>query len=239
VRIVAEFNRKSHVAAPVDVSNVPLGCTGAKVFVTQTESPAFEIGSGRPKRQPTSVQSTPAGVEPDVVEPMLHVVPTHPESVKRFVAPPGVALSGTCERPPPSERPPQRSFFNVTVAPTSRNVLPQSPVADVERKSKPPLAAVVDVVDVVVVTVVDAATDVLVVEPIVVVDVLVVEPTVMDEVLVVELSVVDDVVVVGAVVLELEVVGATVDDVVVVPGLHAAGSALRPGIDARSAQSTS
>jgi hypothetical protein len=64
-------------------------------------------------------------------------------SLKRFVAPAGVELSGTCERPPPSDRPPQRSFFNVTVAPTSRKVLPQSPVAVVERKSKSRVVLVV------------------------------------------------------------------------------------------------
>jgi len=89
------------------------------VFVTQTERPAFEIGSGRPKWQPTSVQSTPAGVDPEVVGPMLHVVPTHPESVNRFVAPLGVVLSGTCERPPPSESLPHPRFFRGIVPASS------------------------------------------------------------------------------------------------------------------------
>jgi hypothetical protein len=79
------------------VLSVPLGGTGENVLVTHTDKPAFEMGSGTPKRQPTSVQSTPAGVEPEVVGPMLHVLPTQPDNVKRLVAPAGVALSGTCD----------------------------------------------------------------------------------------------------------------------------------------------
>ncbi len=117
---VAEFSWKFHVAAPLDVSSVPLGATGENVFVTQTDRPAFDMGSGTPKRQPTAVQSTPAGVEPEAVGPMLHVVPTQPDSVKRFVAPDGVVLSGTWERPPPSERLPQSRFFKTTVPAPSR-----------------------------------------------------------------------------------------------------------------------
>jgi hypothetical protein len=97
VSTVAEFSWKFHVAAPDVVLSVPLGGTGENVLVTQTERPAFEMGSGTPKRQPTSVQSTPAGVEPEVVGPMLHVGPTQPDNVKRLVAPAGVALSGTCD----------------------------------------------------------------------------------------------------------------------------------------------
>ena len=159
VRMVAEFSWKFQVAAPVTRSSVPLGCTGENVFVTHTERPALEIGSGVPKRQPMSVQSTPVGVEPDVVTPRVHAEPAH-ESVKRFVAPDGVELSGTWEMPPPIERPPQRRFLSGTVPRRSRNVLPQTPVADVDRKSKPdgpaPVVVVLDVdVDVEVVLDVD------------------------------------------------------------------------------------
>ena len=115
VRIVAELSWKFHVAAPVAVSSVPLGGTGENVLVTHTDRPALEIGSGTPKRHPTSVQSTPAGVEPEAVGPMLHVEPTQPDSVKRLVAPDGVGLSGTCETPPPSERLPHERFLSGTV----------------------------------------------------------------------------------------------------------------------------
>jgi hypothetical protein len=59
VRIVFEFNWKFSVAEPSFRSSVPLtGCEN--VFSTQTERPAFEIGSGVPKRQPMPVQSNPA-----------------------------------------------------------------------------------------------------------------------------------------------------------------------------------
>ena len=81
VRIVAEFSWKFQVAAPLALSSVPLAAPwpcATNVFVTHTERPAFEMGSGTPKLQPTSVQSTPAGVDPDVVGPMVHVVPTQP-----------------------------------------------------------------------------------------------------------------------------------------------------------------
>jgi hypothetical protein len=70
VNTVAEFSMKFHVAAPVAVSSVPVGPThvpvpapvqqaagapapvqrelGKNVFVTHTESPAFEMGRGVP-----------------------------------------------------------------------------------------------------------------------------------------------------------------------------------------------
>jgi hypothetical protein len=92
--MVAELSWKFHVAAPLTVLSVPVGAD-ENVFVTQTDRPAFEIGSGVPNLQPTSVQSTPAGVEPDVVTARLQVDPTQPVSRKRFVAPAGVELSGT------------------------------------------------------------------------------------------------------------------------------------------------
>jgi hypothetical protein len=162
VRMVWELSWKFHVAAPVVVLIVPVGAD-EKVFVTHTERPAFEIGSGVPNLQPTSVQSTPAGVDPDVVTPRVHAGPTH-ESVNRLVAPDGVELSGTCERPPPSERPPQARFFNGIAAPTSRNEFPHVPVAAVDRKSMPdgplPSVVVLDVdVDVLLVLDVDELVD--------------------------------------------------------------------------------
>jgi hypothetical protein len=147
VRTVAELSWKAHVAAPVPTSSVPLGGAGENVLVTHTVVPAFEIGSGRPNRQPTSVQSTPAGVDPAGVGPMLHVVPMQPESVKRFVAPLGVALSGTADLPPPSERLPQARFFSGIVPPRSLYVVPQLPAAGVERKSKREGGTVVVVLD--------------------------------------------------------------------------------------------
>lgn len=143
VRTVAEFSWKFHDASPVPMSSVPLGATGENVFVTQTDRPAFEMGSGTPNLHPMSVQSTPAGVDPDAVGPMLQFVPVQPDSVKRFVAPAGVALSGTCERPPPSDRLPQRSFLSGIVPARSRKVLPQSPLPVVERKSKRSVVVVV------------------------------------------------------------------------------------------------
>ena len=151
MRIVAEFSWKFHVAAPVVLSRVPLGATDESVLpnvlVTHTERPALEIGSGVPKWQPTSVQSMPAGVEPALVGPMLQTAPTQPDSVKRLVAPGGVALSGTCEMPPPSDRLPQRRFLIGTVPARSRKVLPQEPLPGVDRKSKPvPPPRVVEVV---------------------------------------------------------------------------------------------
>ncbi len=156
VRTVAEFSWKFQVASPVALSSVPLGATGENVFVTQTERPAFEMGSGVPKRQPTSVQSTPAGVLPAAVGPMLQSEPTQPPSVNRFVAPGGVALSGTCEMPPPRDRLPQRRFLSGMVPATSRYVLPHEPLPAVDRKSKvswivvvgPPIVDVVVDVDV-------------------------------------------------------------------------------------------
>jgi hypothetical protein len=238
VRIVWEFSWKFHVAAPDAVSSVPVGAD-EKVFVTHTERPEFEIGSGVPNLHPTSVQSVPAGVEPDVVTPMLHDDPAH-ESVNRLVAPDGVALSGTCESPPPSESPPQPRSFSGIVAPTSRNEFPEVPVADVDVKSKPDGPPPGDVVDV------DVDDEVLVLD-----DVLLVAPS--DEVVLPNVIVV---VVLGAIellVLELvldEVTGAVLDDVVldgpavvvVVDelGLHAAGSAPTTlGTDAAPAQSAS
>ena len=136
MRTVAELSGKVQVAAPVAVSSVPVGAE-ENVFVTQTERPAFEIGSGVPKAHPVAVQSTPAGVEPEATDPMLQFVPTQPDSVKRLIAPGGVALSGTWAMPPPSDRLPQRRFFNGTVPARSRNVLPQVPEPDVDVKSKP------------------------------------------------------------------------------------------------------
>ncbi len=198
VRIVAELSAKSHVASPLDRSSVPLGGAGVgawpNVLVTHTERPEFEIGSGTPNRQPTAVQSTPACVEPDAVGPMLHKEPLQPDSVKRFVAPDGVVLSGTCERPPPSERLPQVRFFSGTVCARSRYVLPQFPEPDVDKKSN---SRVVDVDVLVVVDVDDDVVVVLDVDVVVVLDVDVLEVLdvdvlvlVVDDVLV---EVVDDV----------------------------------------------
>jgi hypothetical protein len=81
VRTVEEFSWNDHVASPVALSSVPLGGTGENVLVTQTDRPAFEIGSGVPNLQPMSVQSTPAGVEPAAVGPMLQTEPTQFVSV--------------------------------------------------------------------------------------------------------------------------------------------------------------
>ena len=172
VSTVAELSSNTQLAAPVDVLSVPVGpahvpvpapvqhanglaapvhCEfGKNVFVTQTDRPAFEIGRGVPNLQPGAVQSTPAGVEPDAVVPRLQFAPTH-DSEKRLIAPAGVALSGTCEMPPPSDRLPQRRFFNGIVPARSLNVLPQAPVPAVAVKSKPVGVTgppVVDVVDV-------------------------------------------------------------------------------------------
>ena len=172
VSTVAEFSSNTQLAAPVDVLSVPVGpahvpvpapvqhangfpapvqfALGKKVFVTQTDRPEFEIGSGVPNLQPGAVQSTPAGVEPDGVVPRLQLGPVH-DSVKRLIAPAGVALSGTCEMPPPSDRLPQSRFFNGIVPARSLNVLPQVPVPAVAVKSKPDGVTgppVVDVVDV-------------------------------------------------------------------------------------------
>jgi hypothetical protein len=251
VRIVREFNWKFHVAAPVAVSSVPLGATGEtvlpNVFVTHTDNPAFEIGSGVPNRQPTSVQSTPAGVDPDGVGPMLQVVPTQPESVNRFVAPGGVALSGTCEMPPPSDSCPQRRFFSGTVPARSRNVLPQLPDPGVDRKSKPdgPPPDVVVVVDEVLeivvleLDVVGASVDVVVDDVVaaMVLDDDVVAAIVLDDDVVGGALLVEDVVVVETVVGGPDV---DVDEVVGVgPGLHAAGRGPTiPGTDAAPEQST-
>jgi hypothetical protein len=157
--MVAELSWKFQVAAPLTRSSVPLGWTGENVFVTHTERPAFEIGSGVPNLQPMSVQSTPVGVEPDVVDPSVQLDPAQ-DSVKRLVAPGGVELSGTCEMPPPIERPPQSRFFSGIVPARSRKVLPHVPVAEVERKSKPdgappPVVEVVDDVGVAVVLLLD------------------------------------------------------------------------------------
>ena len=95
----------------------------------------------------------------------------------RFVAPGGVTLSGTWPMPPPRERLPQRMFLSGVTPFTSRNVLPQLPVAAVERKSKKwgsPWGAVVVVVeDVVATVVVDVDDDVVELE-LAVVEVLVV-----------------------------------------------------------------
>jgi hypothetical protein len=55
--------------------------------------------------------------------------------LKRFVDPDGVVLSGTCERPPPSDRLPQARFFNGTVPATSRKVFPHEPDPAVAVKS--------------------------------------------------------------------------------------------------------
>jgi hypothetical protein len=139
------------------LSIVPLGATGENVFVTHTDRPAFEMGSGVPNLQPTSVQSTPAGVEPAGTGPMLQTLPTQFVSVKRFAAPAGVALSGTCEMPPPSDRLPQRRFLIGTVPARSRKVLPHVPVPAVDRKSMPEPPPIVVVVGAIVVgvTVVD------------------------------------------------------------------------------------
>jgi hypothetical protein len=114
--MVAELRLKTQLAAPVDVLRVPVGPAhvpvpapvqqangvpvaehlefGKNVFVTQTEKPAFEIGSGVPNRQPAAVQSMPAGVEPDAVVPRVQLGPAH-DSVNRLIAPGGVALFGT------------------------------------------------------------------------------------------------------------------------------------------------
>src|SRR5262249_12405 len=57
-RRAGEDRGRSIEAWPVPLSTVPLtGC--AKVFTTQVESPPLGIGSGGPKLQPVSVQSTP------------------------------------------------------------------------------------------------------------------------------------------------------------------------------------
>ena len=222
VSTVAELSEKFHVAAPVPVSSVPVG--GAEnVFVTHTDNPRFEIGSGSPNGHPVFVQSTPAGVDPELVAPMLHVLPVHPDNVNRLVAPPGVELSGTCESPPPSDRFPHKRFFNTVTAPTSRNVLPQFPLPAVDKKSNSNevevdvlddvevddvvelevLVELVDVVDEVLVElVVELEVDVLDVELVEVDDVVDddVDVLLVDEVLV-ELVVDDDV----EVLLELEV----------------------------------
>jgi hypothetical protein len=134
VRTVSELSSTSSVTAPLPVLSVPVAGR-RKLFVTHTESPALEIGSGEPNGQPVSVQSTPAGVEPERVWLTVHAGPTQ-ESAKRFVAPAGVTLSGTCEMPPPSDRFAQTRFFSTTVVPArSRNVWPQFPLPAVVVKS--------------------------------------------------------------------------------------------------------
>ena len=186
VSTVAELSWNVHVAAPVEVFSVPVGPAHVpvpaplqhanglpaprhpafekNVFVTQTESPAFAIGSGVPNLQPGAVQSTPGGVDPAPVTPRVQFGPAH-ERLKRLIAPGGVALSGTAEMPPPSDRLPQRRFFNGIVPATSRNVVPQKPTPAVDVKSKPDGAPpiVVEVLDddvlVLVLDVVGAAVD--------------------------------------------------------------------------------
>jgi hypothetical protein len=146
VRMVFELRGKLHVAAPVAVSMVPVG-NAENVFVTHRESPAFEIGSGTPNGHPTQVQSTPGGVEPGTAPVMPHVVPMHFVRLKRFVAPAGTTLSGTCELPPPIEIRPQRRFFSGIVSARSRYVLPQVPMVALDVKSKRACdSSVVDVV---------------------------------------------------------------------------------------------
>jgi len=150
VSTVAEFSGNVRFASPVAVLSVPVGPTPENVLVTHTERPAFEIGSGVPNLQPGAVQSMPAGVDPAAVVPTSHCEPLQ-VSAKRFVAPGGVALSGTCEMPPPSDSEPQRRFFSGTVPARSRNVLPHEPEPGVDRKSNPVTGGwppVVDVVDV-------------------------------------------------------------------------------------------
>jgi hypothetical protein len=137
----------------VDVSSVPV--TGdLNVFSTQLEFPPFGIGSGVPKRQPVVVQSK---VAPGVgVAPTVHEGPLH-ESVKRFVAPSGVVLSGTVETPPPRESRPQRIVFKGVTPFVSRKVCPHVPVATVDRKSN--AFGTIPVVDVVVATGVDVVDE--------------------------------------------------------------------------------
>jgi hypothetical protein len=116
VSTVAEFSGNVSDAEPVAVLRVPDGpvhvpvprpvqqAKGApaprqlafpkNVLVTHTDRPEFEMGNGVPNRQPGAVQSTPAGVVPEAVVPRSHVGPLQ-DSAKRFVAPGGVALSGT------------------------------------------------------------------------------------------------------------------------------------------------
>jgi hypothetical protein len=180
----------------------------------------------------------PAGVDPDAVVPRSHCVPLQ-DSVKRFVAPGGVALSGTCEMPPPSDRLAQRRFFNGIVPARSRNVLPQVPLPAVDAKSKPvgmTVPPVVDVVDVDVLVLVvdvvgcsvvgaseldvedDVLVDVLLVVGIVVVGIVVVGIVVGTGADDVVLVVVDDDVELDPVVDEVDVVGTVLDDVDVVVG---------------------
>jgi hypothetical protein len=198
VSTVREFSWKLSVAAPVPVSSVPV--TGTEnVFSTHTDSPEFTIGSGVPNRHPVSVQSIPAGGTPAATALTVHADPTH-ASPNRFVAPAGVALSGTCDSPPPSDRFPQSRFLSGVTPPTSRNVCPHVPAPTVEMKSKPdgpvPVVLVVDV-DVVGVVVLD-------------VDVLELELVEVDEE--VEDDVLDDEVLVEV---EVEVLVVVVDDVLV------------------------
>jgi hypothetical protein len=130
--MVREFNWKFSVAEPSVRSSVPL--TGEEnVFSTHTDKPAFEIGSGVPKRQPVFVQSNPAPAA--AIGPTVQWPSAVQLRLKRFVDPAGVVLSGTCERPPPSERFPQMSFFSGIVPARSRKVLPHVPEPAVDRKS--------------------------------------------------------------------------------------------------------
>ncbi len=234
VRMVTEFSWKFSTAPPVDVSSVPL--TGDEnVFVMHTDSPALLIGSGVPNRQPASVQSTSPGVDPAVVAPTVHDEPVH-ESVNRFVAPDGVALSGTCSMPPPSDRLPHARFLRGVTAPRSRNVFPQYPLAAVDRKSRSSVVVDVEVDDVVVLEV-----DVLVVELVDVDDVLVLVVLDVD----VELVEVDDVVdddvdveLVDDVLVDVELVLLVLVVVVVWFGLQTSGSGLmNSGTAAASMQS--
>ena len=154
------------------------------------------------------------------------------------MAPVGVVLSGTCDRPPPSESWPQRSFFSGIVPARSRNVLPHVPVPAVDRKSSS-ATVVGGGVDVVVTVLVE---DVDVVAGADVDDVLVVDDSVVVDDVLPGLVLVLDEVVVGDVVLVDDVVAGSdvLDDVVVAPALQAAGSgSTMPGTDAVPAQSTS
>jgi hypothetical protein len=218
VRIVREFSWKFIVDTPVVVLREPL--TGDEnVFVTQTERPPFAIGSGVPNGHPVFVQSVPAGGTPASVAPTVQLAPTH-ESANRLVAPAGVALSGTCDLPPPSERLPQVRFFSGMVPARSRNVCPQVPVPVVDWKSKPlgplPVVEVVEVeVDVVVVLDVDVLELDVLVEELVDVDELVLDEVLDDDGLV-EVDVEVLVVLEVEVLVELEVDVLVVDVLVLV-----------------------
>jgi len=155
--------------------------------------------------------------------------------LKRLVDPDGVVLSGTCERPPPSDRLPQVRFFSGTVPARSRKVLPHEPDPAVAVKSNNVAGSntaplVVEVVDEVVEVEVVGMTDELVLD-VVVVGRGPVDDEVDDEVDEVLASMVDDELVVGISPVELvELVVVTVDVLeVVAPTQRHSDEQVSPG----------